>query len=440
MPTSSEPGTGSEVCDALAEDLLGQRLGHDQLLALVLHAHVRDVRADGQRGVGQQRPRGGGPAHERDALLALDREAHERRRVDHVLVAQRDLVRGQRGAAARAVGHDLVALVQQALVPHLLERPPDRLDVVVVHRVVGVVGVDPEADPLGQLVPLVDVLQDRLAALGVELGHAVGLDVVLGLEAQLLLDLQLDRQAVGVPAALAVHQPAAHGAVAREHVLEHAAEHVVRAGPAVGGRRALVEDVGLGALAPADRLAEHVALAPALEDLLLEVGEGLLRIDGRVAGHRESPSLWTRQRPGVEGAPPGPRRLLETARGVAGRSRTVQAAVARLEGVVLPEHLPERVRDDVLAAIESRPGRDLVAAAGVRRRARAGGRAGLARGAPRRRRGPRPDPPRGARRHGRAGEGRAPGPGRVRALGPVAAGPDGRARAQPRSRRWTWAR
>ena len=45
-------------------------------------------------------------------------------------------------------------------------------------------------------------------------------------------------------------------------------------------------------------------------------------------------------------------RLLETARGVAGRSRTVQAAVARLEGVVLPEHLPDRVRDDVLAAIE----------------------------------------------------------------------------------------
>ena len=40
---------------------------------------------------------------------------------------------------------------------------------------------------------------------------------------------------------------------------------------------------------------------------------------------------------------------------MAGRSRTVQAAIARLEGVVLPEHLPDRVRDDVLAAIE-RPG------------------------------------------------------------------------------------
>ena len=47
------------------------------------------------------------------------------------------------------------------------------------------------------------------------------------------------------------------------------------------------------------------------------------------------------------------RRLYETARSVAGRSRTVQAAVARLEGVVLAEHLPERMRAGVMAAIES---------------------------------------------------------------------------------------
>jgi len=54
----------------------------------------------------------------------------------------------------------------------------------------------------------------------------------------------------------------------------------------------------------------------------------------------------------VEGARPALQRLLDTARGVAGRSRTVQAAIARLEGVALPEHLPDRVREDVLAAIE----------------------------------------------------------------------------------------
>ena len=55
----------------------------------------------------------------------------------------------------------------------------------------------------------------------------------------------------------------------------------------------------------------------------------------------------------MEGARPALRRLYETARGVAGRSRTVQAGVARLEGVVLAEHLPERMRAPVMDAIAS---------------------------------------------------------------------------------------
>ena len=225
------------------------------------------------------------------------REAHVDAGVDHVLVARRDLVRGQRGAAARAVGHDLVALVEQPLVPHLLERPPDRLDVGVVEGEVGVAGVDPEADPLGQLVPLVDVLEHRLAALGVELGHAVALDVVLGGEAQLLLHLQLHRQPVAVPAGLAVDLTAAHGLEAREDVLEHAREHVVGARAAVGGGRSLVEDERLRALAAAHRLGEDVALAPALEHLLLERGEGLRRVYRAVGRHRAEVTAYTPHAP-----------------------------------------------------------------------------------------------------------------------------------------------
>jgi hypothetical protein len=61
---------------------------------------------------------------------------------------------------------------------------------------------------------------------------------------------------VAVPAALALDVLAEHRLVAREDVLEHAREHVVGAGSPVGGRRALVEDELLGALAAADRLAE----------------------------------------------------------------------------------------------------------------------------------------------------------------------------------------
>ena len=163
------------------------------------------------------------------------------------LVALRDLVRGERGAAARAVGDDLVALVEPPVVPDLAQRPPDRLDVVVVQRHVGVVEVDPEADPLGQPVPVLDVAEDRLAAALVELGDPELLDLLLGGDPELALDLELDRQPVAVPARLARHPVAAHRLVARVDVLEDAREDVVGAGPAVGGRRPLVEAPDLGA-------------------------------------------------------------------------------------------------------------------------------------------------------------------------------------------------
>ena len=188
-----------------------------------------------------------------------------------VAVALRDLVAGERGAVARAIGDDLEALVEQVLLPQLLERPPDRLDVLGVQRSVRVLEVDPVADPLGQPVPVLQELEHRLAAEPVEVGDAHLLDLLLGGDAELLLHRDLDRQAVAVPAALAERVVALHGAVPGEDVLEHAREHVVGARAAVRGRRPLVEDEGPSALAAAHRLAEDVALAPALEHALLEL-------------------------------------------------------------------------------------------------------------------------------------------------------------------------
>ena len=57
------------------------------------------------------------------------------------------------------------------------------------------------------------------------------------------------------------------------------------AGPAVGGRRALVEAPDLGPLAVGERAVEDVALAPARQHPLLELGEGLPGVDGLEAGH-----------------------------------------------------------------------------------------------------------------------------------------------------------
>src|SRR5581483_3777775 len=110
------------------------------------------------------------------------------------------------------------------------ERPPHRLDVVGIERAVRVVAVDPEADPLGEPAPVMNVAEHLLATTGVELGDPEALDVVLGREAELLLHRQLDRKAVAVPAALALDEEAAHRAVAREDVLEHTRQDVMEGG------------------------------------------------------------------------------------------------------------------------------------------------------------------------------------------------------------------
>ena len=196
------------------------------------------------------------------------------------MVSLGHLVRGERRPVAGAVRHHLVRLIEAPVVPDLSQRPPHRLDVGVGERDVGVVEVDPEADPLGQASPLLDVAEDRLPTPLVELGDAVGLDLGLRGDAELLLHLELHREAMAVPAGLPRHAIAAHRAVPRVDVLEHPREHVVRPRLAVGRRRPLVEapDLGVGPLG--QRAVKDVALAPALEDSLLELGEGLPRVYG----------------------------------------------------------------------------------------------------------------------------------------------------------------
>ena len=206
---------------------------------------------------------------------------------------------GEAGAAARAVrGHAVVA-EDQVVVPELAQHPPARLDVLVRVGHVGVVGVDPEADALGHPLPVGDVAEHGLAALRVEGGDAVRLDVALVAQPQRALDLEFDGQAVRVPAAFAGRAVAAHGLVARDQVLEDARQHVVHAGRAVGRRRSLVEREQPLRRALLDAAPEDVVLAPEREDVLLERGER----DPRGRGLEARPHL------GVDhGSPPcGPR-------------------------------------------------------------------------------------------------------------------------------------
>jgi hypothetical protein len=191
----------------------------------------------------------------------------------------------KRRLVARAVGHDLVSFVEQVVVPDSPQAPPDGLDVLVRQRHVGVFEVDPEPDPFGEAVPFLYVGEDRLSALAVELGDPVALDLLLGGDPELSLDLELHGEAVAVPARLARDVVAAHRLVAGKDVLEDAREDVVGPGRPIRRRRALVEAEKGSALAPGERAVEDVELAPALEDALLERGKALACVNGAVTGH-----------------------------------------------------------------------------------------------------------------------------------------------------------
>ena len=151
---------------------------------------------------------------------------------------------------------------------------------------VGVVQANPEPQPLGQLLPLAGIAEDAFQALADERLDAEGLDLLLRVDAQLLADLDLDGQAVGVPAGLALAAVAAHGLVAGKEVLDGPGEAVARMRQPVGRGRAFIEDERRPAGPGGQRFLVDAPLFPASGDLFFELGEGNGAIDGLEHGNR----------------------------------------------------------------------------------------------------------------------------------------------------------
>ena len=152
-----------------------------------LHQRVLHFRVDGERQVRRQGPRGGGP-RDRSRVVKLGvlcprlspREsfpaAGQRQRDGDggvlavtVRVIQAGLLIGQRSVLGPGVRQDAEALVDQALVVELLERPHDGLHVLRVHGLVAVFKVDPARLASDVVLPLPRVVHHRLRAVLVEL-------------------------------------------------------------------------------------------------------------------------------------------------------------------------------------------------------------------------------------------------------------------------------
>src|SRR5208282_2335395 len=145
----------------------------------------------------------------------------------------------------------VVPLLEEAAVEERLERPPDALHVRRVHRSVRPLVVEPVAEPSAHLLPDRSDLEGPGPAVLAEPLDPERLDLLLRLEPVALLDLELDREAVAVPAGHRAHDVhPAHPAIAELDVLEDPGHEVteVRRPVRGGGSLGEAED---GAVGPA---------------------------------------------------------------------------------------------------------------------------------------------------------------------------------------------
>ena len=263
------------------------RLSQYGLVAL-LDLDVAQVRPDRGGDVGGQRPGRRRPDQQRLARAVEEREPDRQPRVLAILVALVHLHLGQARAAAGAPGHRVVAAVDPAAPVALGEEAPDEVVVLVAEREVAaadvghpepaddhldacrvtgpagpldrrrlrrvgrqqvaqpeqlrrVVPVHPVAEPDALLGLAGGERQHPLLAQAHELGDPVRLDVALGGEAEVALDVDLDPQALAVEAVLVPLVLAQHRVEPLVEVLVRAAPRVVDAHRVVGGDRPVEE-------------------------------------------------------------------------------------------------------------------------------------------------------------------------------------------------------
>ncbi len=243
-----------------------------------LYLHILVVRVDAERDIGRKRPRRCGPCQE-ICILPLRLEADDGGAVLDLLVALCYLMGGEGRSAGRAVRNDLESLIKKPLLPDLLQCPPLGLNIVIIIGDIGVLHVGPEANLIGELLPHPLVFPHGLLALLDEGFDPVLLDLILSLDSDLLLDLELDRQTVGVPSGLSGHLLTLHGVVAGDHVLDDTCLDVADVGLAVGSRRSIIEHVNRMTFILLDTLLKDPVVVPELDGVLFPLNEIQVRVD-----------------------------------------------------------------------------------------------------------------------------------------------------------------
>ena len=268
------PGIASALLHFLrsagGEEIGEEVLGNDDGALAQVVGDVLDLRIGGDGEVRRDGPGCGGPDGQRERVaLERGRLLVEPGAVQH---AESDVDRragplrvfhfgfGQRRAVARAPVHRALSPVEGSLARDGGELADDLRLVPVVHGEVRIVPARQDAQAQEPAPLHLDLLLGELPAGAAEVARA---HVPL-LRPELLVDLQLDGQAVAVPARDEVRELAAHRGVLHHDVLEHLVEEVPQVDRAVGVRRPVVEDELLAAGVLAQDLLVDLPLLPRL--------------------------------------------------------------------------------------------------------------------------------------------------------------------------------
>ena len=227
----------------------------------VFHLYVGLVRIHTERHVGGKRPRCCRPC-QNVGILALYLESGDSRAFFHVLISLGHLVAGKRRSASRTVRNDLKSLVEKPLFPDLLESPPLGLDIVILIGNVRIIHIRPEADSLGEIFPHALVLPYAFLTVLDKRLKTVFLDLLLAVQSQHLLHFQLNRESMGIPAGLSRHVAPLHGAVSRNHILDHTGKDMADMRFSVGGRRTVIKCVGFSLFSVINALLENIVIFP----------------------------------------------------------------------------------------------------------------------------------------------------------------------------------
>ncbi len=265
---------------------LHQIFRQDQRAAFHLYQRIFELRREGDRAVGRQGPRGSGPDHQRDwavdgrqTKFALQRilidafKGHVDGRRGFVVILNFRL--SQRRAAVHAPVHRLSAFVQVAVADDFAQRTDDVGFGFEVHGQVRVRPVAQHAQTDKVFTLAVNLGRGVFAAFGAEFSGGE----LLARLTEFLLDLQLDRQTVAVPAWNVRRVKAREAFGLHDNVFENLVYRVTNMNAAIRIRRAIMQNEGFFAFFGCTDDAVQVIIGPTRQHSRFTLGE--------VAAHRE---------------------------------------------------------------------------------------------------------------------------------------------------------